>query len=312
MDYRRILITGGTGFLAYAFYQYLRRTDSTLDVWVFSRRTGGDVRDFDAIRKAVEGKDIVYHLAAQSHVDFSINGTVEEKQAFISTNVAGTLNVLLAARQAGVKLVHISTSEVYGTSQTPGVPMTEEHPLAPDAGVYAASKCAADHLCRVAYMTEGDPVVVVRPFNLFGPHQSSEKLIPRFLRLASFGEPLTIYGDGTQRRDYLYSPDAAEALWLLRFAPAGTIVNIGTENSWTINEVADMILRHCGDRGMAVHADMTKARPNEVRELNGSYAHLHNMTGWRPRTLLPAGIGKVCDWMLANGAITPPKILGHG
>jgi len=312
MAFRKILITGGTGFLGYNLFQHLRRVDPNLDVWVYSRRTGGDIKNFEQVAQAISGKDLVINLAAQTHVDFSIDGSIEEKQEFVDTNVKGALNVIMAARQHGVKLIHVSTSEVYGTNQFPGTAMTEEHPLLAQAGTYAVSKAAADLLCRMAYMTEGADIVVARPFNLFGPHQSREKLIPRFIQLALFGEPLTIYGDGTQQRDYLWAPDAADALWKLRHVPAGTIVNIGTNNSYTINHVAETIIRACGSKGMRVHTEGYRARPAELKELHGSYTKLYEMTGWEPSTLLEAGIARCVDWYSANGYIEPPKILNKG
>lgn len=311
-DYRRVLITGGTGFLGYSLYQHLRRTSPDLDVWVYSRRTGSDIKDYNQLERAVEGKDLVIALAAQTHVDFSIDGSIEEKQEFVDTNIKGTLNTLMACRKHGAKMIHISTSEVYGTNQFPGTPMTEDHPLLAQAGTYAVSKAAADLLCRMAYMTDGTDVVTVRPFNLFGPHQSMEKLIPRFINQAVFGHALTIYGDGLQKRDYLWAPDAARALWSAKDLPAGTIVNIGTENSYTINDVAETILKACNGKGIRVHAENTKARPAEVRELNGSYKRLNEMTGWLPSVHLEEGIRKCVDWYTSNGYIQPPKILNKG
>jgi nucleoside-diphosphate-sugar epimerase len=315
----KILITGGTGFLGYNFYQHLRRLrldfggrQEDLQIWVYSRRCGGDILDYEKLSEAVKGMDLIYHFAAQTHVDFSIRGDIAEKQHFIDTNAKGTLNVLMACLTYEVKLVHVSTSEVYGTSQTPGEPMTEDHPLLGQAGTYAVSKVAGDLLCRMAYMTEGQNVVIARPFNLYGPHQSMEKLIPRFIHLASFGEPLTIYGDGEQRRDYVYAQDAAKALWELGQAPAGTIVNIGTENSFSINEIAELIIKACGDKGLAVHSAAAAARPAEVQELNGSYDRLARLTGWYPETDIQVGIEKCVDWYTANGHIAPPDILNQG
>ena len=315
----KILITGGTGFLGYNMYQYLRRLRNegcddaqNASIWVYSRRTGGDILDYGRLCEAIEGVDLVYHFAAQTHVDFSIRGDIKEKQHFLDTNAKGTLNVLMACLTLKVKMIHVSTSEVYGTSQTPGIPMTEEHPLLGQAGTYAVSKVAADLLCRMAFMTEGQDVVVARPFNLFGPHQSMEKLIPRFIRLASYGEPLTIYGDGEQRRDYVWVQDAARALWRLRQASAGTIVNIGTENSYTINNIAELIIEACGSKGLSVHVAAFAARPAELLELNGSYTRLNNLNGWCPTIPIEDGIKSCVDWYTSNGYIAPPDILNQG
>lgn len=311
-DYKKILVTGGTGFLGYNLFQYLRRVDPNLDIWVYSRRTGGDIQNYEQLSKAIEGKDLVINLAAITHVDWSIDGTIQEKQEYLDTNVKGALNTIMACRQHDVKLIHISTSEVYGTNQFPGKPMTEDHPLLAQAGTYAVSKAAADLLARMAYLTEEAKLVVVRPFNMFGPHQSREKLIPRFINLATFGEPLTVYGDGSQQRDYVWAPDVADAIWRLRHAPAGSIVNIGTEKSYTVNEIAETIIRACGSKGMKVHTEQFHARPAEVKELNGSYQVAKQLVGWQPSVQLESGIARCVDWYTANGYIEAPKILNKG
>lgn len=311
-DFRRVLVTGGTGFLGYNLYQFLGREAPETDVWVYSRRTGGDVCDYASLESAMDNKDLVIHLAAQTHVDFSIDGSIEEKQQFIDTNMKGTLNVLMAARKSNTKMIHISTSEVYGTNQHPGQIMTEEHPLLAQAGVYAVSKASADLLCRMAYMTEEQDVVTIRPFNMYGPHQSMEKLIPRFISLATFGEPLTIYGDGQQKRDYVWVQDVARALWLARGIPPGIIVNVGTEQMHTINDIAAEIIKACGNRGMKVHTMQANRRPAEVKELLGSYDRIEIYTGWKPEVFLEEGIQKSVDWYTSNKHIVPPKILNYG
>lgn len=302
-----VLITGGTGLVGTALYQHLRRehADESAHFWIYSRRTGGDILDTETLDGAVAGKDVVIHLAARTHVDFSIEGPLTEKQAFCDVNMKGTLNVLDACRKHGAKLVHVSTSEVYGTNQTPGEPMTEDHPICAQAGTYAVSKAAADLLCRMAYMTTGQDVVVVRPFNQVGPGQSSEKLFPRFIGQALAGEPLTIYGDGEQRRDYVHVEDTARAIWAARKIPAGTVVNVGTETSYSVNDIAERIIAACGNRTIAAHVH-TDARPAEVRELNGSYRRLNELTGWEPTKDLDAVIADLIGWYAANGSIVPP------
>ena len=301
----RVLVTGGTGLIGTALFQHLRRVHPDWFIWIYSRRTGGDILDHEYLEKAIEGKDLVFHLAANSHVDFSIHGPLTEKQHYLDTNAKGTLNVLEACRKAGAKMVHVSTSEVYGTNLEPGVPMTEDHPLLAQAGTYAVSKACADLLCRMAHMTTGQDVVTVRPFNQVGPHQSSEKLFPRFIEQGLAGDPITIYGDGEQLRDYVHVQDTACALVAAAQLKAGTIVNIGTERSYSVNQIAEKIILATGDRTMATHIH-TEARPAEVRELNGSYQKLHDLTGWEPTMFLDDVIGDLVGWYAANGEIMPP------
>jgi nucleoside-diphosphate-sugar epimerase len=258
--------------------------------------------------------DLVIHLAALTHVDYSIKGDWKDRQRFIDVNHTGTWNVLEACRTHNVKLIHISTSEVYGSNQNPGTPIDEDHPLNPQAGTYAVSKAAADHECRVAFEVFGQDVVIVRPFNQFGPHQSMEKLIPRFIALAQFGEPLTIHGDGTQKRDYVYAEDTASAIWAARDFPAGTIVNIGTEEAYSINEIAELIQKKVETKypGMVVHVTKDTPRPNDLAELRGSFKKINKLCGWKPEVSLEEGIEKCVDWYTTNGYILPPKILNKG
>lgn len=310
----KILITGSNGFIGYNLYQWMRRNHQEADIYCYDMAYGQNILNYEQLRAAVSGKDVVFHLAALTHVDYSISGPMDERQAFIDINHKGTWNVLEACREEGVKLVHISTSEVYGANQKPGSPMTEDHPLNPMAGTYAVSKAAADHECRVAYEVFGQDVVVIRPFNQYGPHQSMEKLIPRFIKLATYGEPLTVHGDGTQKRDYVYAEDTASAIWAAKDLPAGTIVNIGTENAYSINELADMIIRKVETRFPSIRVNVVKDthRPNDLAELNGSYQLINKLCGWKPVVSLEEGIEKCVDWYSSNGYIQPPQILTKG
>ncbi len=312
---KKVLITGAQGFIGYNLYQWLRRNhDDKLDIWTYSTRNGQDILNYEQLEKAIEGMDAVIHLAALTHVDYSISGPWQERRRFIDVNHTGTWNVLEACRVHNAKLIHISTSEVYGANMFPGTPMTEDHPLNPEAGTYAVSKAAADHECRVAHEVFGQDVVIIRPFNQFGPHQSMEKLIPRFINLAAFGEPLTIHGTGEQKRDYVYAEDTASAIYAALELPGGTIVNIGTENAYSINEIAAMILKKVRTKypSLVLHTVKDTARPNDLAELNGSYQKINKLCGWKPVVDLEQGIDKCVDWYTSNGHILPPKIINKG
>jgi nucleoside-diphosphate-sugar epimerase len=310
----KILITGGHGFIAYNLFQWMRRNQADAKIWLFDHRYGQDILNYNQLEKAVEGMDFVFHLAACTHVDYSIDGPMEDRQRFIDVNHKGTWNVLEACRKHKVKLVHVSTSEVYGSNMFPGKPMTEDHPLNPDAGTYAVSKCAADHECRVAYEVFGQDVVIIRPFNQYGPHQSTEKLIPRLIKQATYGEPLTIHGTGDQKRDYVYAEDTASAMWAIKDLPAGTIVNIGTENAYSINEIADLVVKSVETKFPSIKVYTTKdtPRPNDLAELRGSYKKINELCGWEPQVTLEEGIAKCVDWYTSNGYILPPEILNKG
>jgi len=197
----RILITGGTGFLGTNLYQWVRRNHPEVEVSIASRRTGIDIRDYEQIKKVIKGQDYVVHCAAQTHVDFSLHGDLEDQLNFVDTNVKGALHVIKACEKHKVKLIYISTSEVYGSDAFPGKPMDEDHPLNAQAGIYAVTKLAADRLCRMETLTQGADTVIVRPFNFWGPGQSVEKLIPRLINQGMNKQPLTVYGTGLQKRD---------------------------------------------------------------------------------------------------------------
>lgn len=304
----KIGILGGTGFLGQNLYQYLRREQPDLDIYIASRRTGVDVRNYVQAEEFVRGKDLVYNLAAQSHVTFSLFGNLEENRLFMETNGIGAHNVLKACSKHRVKLIHVSTSEVYGTNQNPGKPMTEDHPILAQAGVYATSKAFADLTCRMEYLTFGADVVIVRPFNMVGPYQSLEKLIPRFQALATLNEPITIYGDGNQLRDYVYVRDVCKALWLAKDFPAGTTVNVASGKSYSVRHIATAIKAVLKSKSPIQYFD---PRPGEVRELLGSSDRLEKLTGWRPETSFEDALATTLNWNRSNGVIMEPKLLGY-
>lgn len=300
----RILLTGSNGFLGYNFYQFIRRTRPNIDIEQFDLSGGKDVRNYDQVLQAVEGKDLVIHAAAQTHVDFSLHSDLTDQKKFVDTNVNGTLNVIAACKRYGVKLIHISTSEVYGTNQEPGQVMTESHPIAAQAGIYATSKACADLTCRMETITNQADIVILRLFNLWGVHQSVEKAIPRFISQGEKGEDLTIYGDGEQVRDYLNVVNACEAIWRSKDLPSGTIANVATGEPVKINDLAKMIADSFG-----VKLKHVEARPGEVRELRGRYAYFESLTGWYPTKFINKDtIKELIGWYTANQPIQQPKL----
>src|SRR5213595_3574129 len=174
----------------------------------------GDIRDRKLVRDLVEGVDVIVNAAAESHVEKSIEDGAAE---FVQTNVAGTQILLDAIRETPVeRFVLVSSSEVYGTARY--APMDEDHPLEPRSP-YAGTKAGADRLAYSYFVTYGLPIVIVRPFNNYGPRQHPEKAIPRFITQALSDEPLTIHGDGHASRDWLYVFDDAEAIAAVVDAP---------------------------------------------------------------------------------------------
>src|SRR4051812_49865452 len=202
----------------------------------------GDIRDAELVRDVVAEVDVIVNAAAESHVEKSID---EGAREFVTTNVEGTQILLDAIREAPVeRFILFSSSEVYGTADY--APMDEEHPLKPRSP-YAATKAGADRLAYAYYVTYGLPVVIVRPFNNYGPRQHPEKVIPRFITQALQEEQLTIHGDGHASRDWLYVDDDAEAIEAVIAAPlenvAGAVVNAATGNDISGNGIANPGLR---------------------------------------------------------------------
>src|SRR5207244_2210751 len=182
----------------------------------------GDVRDAELVRDVVAEVDVIVNAAAESHVEKSIS---EGGREFVTTNVEGTQILLDAIRAAPVeRFVLISSSEVYGTALA--VPMDEEHPLNPRSP-YAATKAGADRLAYSYFVTYGLPIVIVRPFNNYGPRQHPEKAIPKFVTSALAHEPLTVHGDGHASRDWLYVDDDAEAVEAVIEADLGAVAGQG-------------------------------------------------------------------------------------
>ena len=223
---RRVLVTGGAGFISSGMIRYLLEAtpyevvsldaltyagsiDNLADVMGHERLAfvHGDIRDAALVRDVVAEVDVIVNAAAESHVEKSIEEGASE---FVTTNVEGTQILLDAIRETPVeRFILISSSEVYGTAEA--APMDEEHALNPRSP-YAATKAGADRLAYSYWVTYGLPIVIVRPFNNYGPHQHPEKVVPRFITQALCDEPLTIHGDGRASRDWLYVVDDAEAI----------------------------------------------------------------------------------------------------
>lgn len=260
---RRILITGGAGFIGANFVRHLMGRHPRDELLVLDALTyaggmdnfseqirqdprfafyHGDVRNTALVQDLVGQVDTVVHFAAETHVARSIYND----RVFFETDVLGTQSVASAVqknRQRIERFIHISTSEVYGTALTK--PMNEDHPLNPGSP-YAAAKAGADRLVYSYWHTYGIPAVILRPFNQFGPHQHLEKVIPRFVTSALLDEPLTIHGSGEARRDWLFVEDTCERIEKALSAPPekviGDVFNLGAGEDRDILSIAHLVL----------------------------------------------------------------------
>lgn len=254
----------------------------------------GDVRDTDMIRRLVRPADTVFHLAALIGIPYSYHAP----RSYMQTNAMGTLNVLEGAREgrAGCVLV-VSTSEVYGTAVR--VPIDETHPLQAQSP-YAASKIAAEKTAESFYRAFDTPVVVVRPFNTYGPRQSARAVIPTVLMQLLAGAETLALGDTAPTRDFNYVDDTVTGMIRLAECEAaiGRTVNIGTGTEISIGEMAEAAQQALG-RTARVTVDQARMRPaaSEVRRLCADNALLKQLTGWQPDTPLEHGLARMAEWM---------------
>ena len=254
----------------------------------------------------------VVHFAAESHVDRSIAGPAE----FIETNVVGTFSLLEEARdwwgslgpddKQGFRFLHVSTDEVYGSLAAGAPAFSESHPYRPNSP-YAASKAGSDHLVRAYHHTYGLPVLTTNCSNNYGPRQFPEKLIPLMIRQALAGEPLPVYGDGLQVRDWLYVDDHCEAVRLvLEKGRPGETYNIGGASEKTNLEVVRALcalLDEARPRSRGRYADliaMVKDRPGHDRRYAIDASRMARELGWRPKESFESGLRKTVGWYLGK------------
>jgi NAD dependent epimerase/dehydratase len=255
----------------------------------------GDVRDPGSVLSLVDGASAVYHLAALGSVPYSYTAP----RSFVDTNTIGTLHVLEAVRACHTpRLVHTSTSETYGTART--VPISEAHPLQAQSP-YAASKVGADKLVESYYLSFGLPAVTLRPFNTFGPRQSTRAVIPQIITQLAAGSRVLKLGALDPTRDFSYVIDTAEAFVTVGEAPGsavlGEVFNCGPGDDVAIGRLAEEITELMGVQADIVE-DAQRLRPkdSEVMRLVCDATRLRERTGWAPRFTRAAGLGQTIEW----------------
>jgi len=255
----------------------------------------GDVRDPATVLQLVEGASVVYHLAAIGSVPYSYSAP----RSFIDTNTIGTMHVLEAARSCKTpRVVHTSTSETYGTART--VPISESHPLQSQSP-YAASKTAGDKLAESYHLSFGLPVVTLRPFNTFGPRQSTRAVIPQIITQLASGSKQLMLGALDPTRDFSYVLDTAAAFMTLGEAPAsaviGEVFNCGPGDDIAIGKLAEDIARLMGVEADIVE-DPKRLRPkdSEVMRLVCDATKLRERTGWAPQYTRDEGLAETIEW----------------
>lgn len=306
----RLLVTGGAGFIGSNYVHYLlQETDTdvtTLDALTYAgdrsnlnginddrhKFVEGNITDRNLVDQLFQDIDVVVNFAAESHVDRSINGA----RAFVESNVAGTQTLLDAALENDIdRFVQISTDEVYG--DIVDGKFSESDRLYP-RNPYSATKAAADHLALSYYETHGLPVVITRSTNNYGPRQHEEKLIPKLIQRASAGEPLPIYGDGSNVREWTYVTDNCEGVDLVRKAgEVGEIYNIGSGEERTNLEVAHAVLEAVGADDSLI--EFVQDRPGHDQRYALDSTKVRNL-GWKPTHSFEEGLAKTVEFYIEN------------
>jgi len=310
----KILVTGAEGFIgshltealvaeghdvrAMVLYNYagswgwLEQSTIRGDVEVFL----GDVRDPFGVAQAMAGRELVFHLAALIGIPYSYVAPA----SYVETNVTGTLNVVQAAREAGARVVHTSTSEVYGTAQS--VPIGEDHPIIGQSP-YSASKIGADHIALSYHRAFGVPIAVARPFNTYGPRQSNRAVIPTIISQIASGERAIKLGSLTPTRDFNYVDDTVQGLRTIGSAEAalGEVINLGSGYEISIADTAAMV-GEIMNADIEIVYDGERVRPeaSEVDRLCAANDKAQALTGWQPRYKgregLRQGLTKTIEW----------------
>ncbi len=258
----------------------------------------GDIRDPNGVRKAMEGMDMVFHLAALIAIPFSYHSP----DSYVDTNIKGTLNILQAARDTGCERVLItSTSEVYGTAQY--VPIDERHPFQGQSP-YAATKIGADRIGESFYRSFDTPVTIVRPFNTYGPRQSARAVIPTVITQLLAGATEIKLGSMHPTRDFNYVKDTVGGFIAIAETQAtiGEEINIASQQEISIGQLAREIIDQINPAAKIVIDDM-RMRPekSEVERLLGSSEKIRRLTGWQPGYTLHRGIGETIAWFKDEG-----------
>jgi dTDP-glucose 4,6-dehydratase len=303
----RVLVTGGAGFIGSHFVKRLLAAGDdvrVLDKLTYSGNpanldgTGvelvvSDICDPEAVAEAAAGCGAIVNFAAETHVDRSILGPAE----FIQTNVAGTQVLLDHVRDAGIRLVHVSTDEVYGDVPE-GVSSVEDDPLRPSSP-YSAAKAGGDLQVLGSVRTYGIDALITRGSNTYGPNQYPEKLLPLFLTNALDREQLPLYGDGSQVRDWLYVEDHCAGIELaLRQGRAGEAYNIGGGEEATNAEITRLVLEHTGVDESLVRP--VEDRPGHDRRYSLDTTKIREELGWEPRMRLADGFPQTAAWYALN------------
>lgn len=270
---------------------WLDHSDKREDVEIVA----GDLADRDSVTRATKGVDIVFHLGALISIPYSY----EAPAAYLRTNIEGTLNVLMAARQTSARVIHTSTSEVYGSAIT--TPIAEEHPLQGQSP-YSATKIGADKIAESFFLSFGLPVVTLRPFNTFGPRQSVRAVIPTIITQLAHGNRIKL-GAVDPTRDLNYVSNTVDGFIAAATGDAalGETINLGSGREISIGDLAQLIAKLM-NKDLEIATDELRLRPqkSEVMRLLADASKAERLLGWTPRIGLEEGLERTIDWITGN------------
>lgn len=316
IERQKVLVTGSEGFIGSHLAEELVRMGADVTAlvqynsfnnwgWIETfdksikeslKVVTGDVREIDGLKKIIAGKDIVFHLAALIAIPYSYFSPM----AYVKTNVEGTLNVMQACLDAGVsKIVHTSTSEVYGTAMY--VPIDEDHPLQGQSP-YSASKIGADKIVESFYRSFNLPVATMRPFNTYGPRQSARAVIPTII-VQALTEGVIKLGATTPTRDFTFVKDTIQGFIKIgqNDNTIGQVINIGSGFEISIGKLADKIAKIMG-KEITVQTEEQRLRPekSEVNRLLADNTKADQLVNWKPDYTLDQGLAITVEWIKEN------------
>jgi NAD dependent epimerase/dehydratase len=320
---KRVLITGAGGFIGSHLAEHLARAGASVSGFVRYNSRGddgllqslpvelrreirvifGDLKDGDAVARAIASQQVVFHLGALIGIPYSYVHPMD----YVQTNMVGTANVLLACRDTGVeRVVHTSTSETYGTALR--VPIDESHPLQGQSP-YSASKIGADQLAFSFFRSFEMPVAIIRPFNTYGPRQSSRAIIPTIISQSLRGGDVKL-GSLTPTRDLTFVSDTVAGFIKVAESTAavGQVINIGSGREISMGDLAEKIFRLLGvDSRIATDDARVRPQGSEVERLLASTARARELTGWTPAVSLDEGLTRTIAWVRDNLAHYPSQ-----